>query len=317
MDTKQKALIIGACGFVGNYLIEQLVFNCSISITKLPNETILNNHEDIGVYNLNILNIDEIRQVLNKIRPQYIYHLAAQSSVAKSWENPCLTVDVNIKGTINLLEAVRQLDYKPRILLVGSGEEYGCIKPNETPITEENKLRPGNIYAITKATQNMIGKLYTSAYDMDIVMVRAFNHIGPGQLPQFVVADFCKQVADIEKGHRQPVIYVGNLSAVRDFTDVRDIVKAYELLMEKGKSGETYNVGSSRGITIDGILKKILKLSPVEIVVETDVNKLRPIDVPIVEVNISKLQHDTGWTPKIDIDQTLKETLDYWRNYKE
>lgn len=317
MCAKQKALIIGAAGFVGSYLIEQLESNCSISVTKLSHENIDDRDKSIEVYNLDIMNIDEIKAILNKVRPEHIYHLAAQSSVALSWKNPNLTVDINIKGTINLLDAVRELDYEPRLLLIGSGEEYGHIRPEETPIKEDNKLRPGNIYAVTKATQNMIGELYAKAYSMDIVMVRAFNHIGPKQVPMFVVADFCKQVAEIEAGKREPIINVGNLTAKRDFTDVRDVVRAYEMLMNKAKPGQTYNVGSGKAVEIREILNEILNLSNSKIEVVIDSNKLRPVDVPVIEADISKITENIGWKKEISLKQTIEETLDYWRNKKE
>ena len=308
-----KALIIGAAGFVGNYLINHLQNDCkwSVSVTKLENETI--EHEGIDIHNLDILNIQSIIDLLNSIKPDYIFYLAAQSSVALSWKNPNLTVDINIKGAINLLDAIRALDYKPRIILIGSGEEYGKIKPEETPVNEDNAVRPGNMYAVTKATQNMIGTLYAQAYDMDIVMVRAFNHVGPNQNPMFVVADFCKQVAEIEAGKQEPVIRVGNLAARRDFTDVRDVVKAYSLLIEKGKKGEIYNVGSGMAVSIEEILNKILSRSNKEISVEVDQTKLRPLDVPTIEADTRKLVNCTGWKRTIPLEKTISDTLEFWR----
>lgn len=308
-----KALIIGGAGFVGSYLINHLHHDCkwTVAVTKLKNEVIEGDY--ITPYNLDILDKEAIHQVLQEVRPDYIFHLAAQSSVALSWKNPALTIDVNIKGSINVLDAIRELDYKPRILLIGSGEEYGHILPEETPIAESNHTRPGNIYAATKACQNMLGKIYSDAYQMDIIMVRAFNHIGPKQSPIFVVADFCKQVAEIEKGLREPVIKVGNLSAKRDFTDVRDVVRAYSLLIQKGAAGETYNVGNGEAIKIEELLQKILLFSNTDIRIETDMGKLRPVDVPIIEADISKLQDCTGWEREIPLEQTLIETLSYWR----
>lgn len=308
-----KALIIGGAGFVGSYLISHLLDDCklSVSVTKMQNEDI--NINFVDVFDLDILNKDDIVKLLKTIKPDYVFHLAAQSSVSLSWKNPALTIDVNIKGSVNLLDAVRELDYKPRILLIGSGEEYGHINLDETPIRENNATRPGNIYAATKVAQNLIGKIYYDAYNMDIVMVRAFNHIGPNQAPIFVVADFCKQVAEIEKGLKVPVIKVGNLVAKRDFTDVRDVVRAYALLMQKGKSGETYNVGSGDAIAIEDILKLILSMSKTKIDVEIDENKLRPVDVPIIEADVTKLIESTGWQKKINIDETIADTLNYWR----
>lgn len=309
-----KALIIGAAGFVGSYLIHHLKndLNWEVLATKMPQETI--GIDDIAIYDLDILDKESIQRLLRDLRPDAILHLAAQSSVGVSWKNPDLTIDVNIKGSIHVLDSIRTLDYVPRVLLIGSGEEYGHILPTETPISEDTVLRPGNIYAATKACQNMLGKIYADAYQMDIVSVRAFNHIGPNQTPIFVVADFCKQVAEIEAGLIPPVIHVGNLSAARDFSDVRDVVRAYGLLLQKGQSGETYNVGSGYAVTIEEILRKILLHSKITIQVEVDEEKLRPVDVPIIEADISKLQACTGWKPEITLDQTITDVLAYWRN---
>ncbi|MDY4743529.1 MAG: GDP-mannose 4,6-dehydratase, partial [Lachnospira sp.] len=254
-----------------------------------------------------------IVELLEEEKADYLFHLAAQSSVAYSWKNPSLTIDVNIKGCVNLLDAIRRIDKKPRALLIGSGEEYGHIRADECPIIEDNTVRPGNIYAATKACQNMLGKIYSDAYGLDIMMVRAFNHIGPNQTPTFVVADFCKQVADIEKGRQEPVIYVGNLSARRDFTDVRDVVKAYAKLVKEGRRGETYNVGTGKAIAIQDILNKIVSMSDKDIEVRVDENKLRPVDVPIIEPDISRIKREVGWEPLIPLEQTLRETLEYWR----
>ena len=297
----KKALIIGAAGFVGDYLIDHIQKNCiwSITVTKLPQETILK--KGIEILNLNLMEPREVNSLLDQVQPDYIFHLAAQSSVALSWKNPGLTVDVNIKGTINLLEAIRSLKKQPRLLLIGSGEEYGHILKDDIPVNEETLPRPGNIYAATKACQNMIGKIYCDAYQMDIISVRAFNHIGPNQMPLFVVSDFCKQTAEIEKGIREPVIRVGNLSARRDFTDVRDVVRAYVLLMEKGAAGETYNVGSGTAISIQSILDTILHMTDRKIEVLIDPAKLRPVDVPIIEADISKLQAATDWRPEFSM----------------
>lgn len=309
-----KALVIGGGGFVGPYLVRHLTDDCGyeVTVTKTEKEQLV--MDNAVVKNLDILDIGQIVGLLKAEQPDYIFHLAAQSSVAYSWKNPTLTIDVNIKGCVNLLDAVRQLDKKPRVLLIGSGEEYGHIKEGECPIVEDNTVRPGNIYAATKACQNMLGKIYSDAYGLDIMMVRAFNHIGPNQTPMFVVADFCKQVTDIEKGRQEPVIYVGNLSAKRDFTDVRDVVKAYALLVEHGRRGETYNVGTGHAIAISQILDEIVAMSDTAIEVKVDENKLRPVDVPIIEPDIDKIKSEVGWQPVISLEQTLRETLEHWRS---
>lgn len=308
-----KALIIGGGGFVGKYLIGYLrdIRGWFVAVTKMPSETV--GADGCDIYDLDILERGAIDDVLAKTRPDAIFHLAAQSSAALSWKNPALTIDVNIKGVVNLLDAVRGLDYKLRLLLVGSGEEYGHVLESEIPVGEDNRIRPGNIYAATKACQNMIGKIYADAYDIDLVMVRAFNHTGAGQASSFVVSDFCKQVAEIEAGKQEPVIRVGNLSVKRDFTDVRDVVRAYALLMETGKKGEIYNVGSGKAVPIRYILDKILAQSTAKISVEPDESRYRPVDVPVIEADISKIHECTGWKPEIDLDATIADMLRFWR----
>lgn len=309
----KRALVIGAAGFVGGYLINELkvFYEMEVFATKLPNSQW--NSSLAKVYDLDIMEKDDIVDLLFEIRPDYIFHLAAQSSVGVAWKSPGMTVDINIKGSINVMDAVRELYYKPRVILIGSGEEYGHIAEGETPIREDNPLRPGNIYAATKVCQNMIGHIYSQAYDMELVLVRAFNHIGPGQAPLFVVSDFCKQVAEIEKNLREPVIKVGNLAARRDFTDVRDVVKAYVKLAQMGIPGETYNVGRGKAIAIKDLLQMIIERSTADIKVEIDPAKIRPVDVPVIEADTSKIYKLTGWKPEITLEQTISETLDYWR----
>lgn len=310
----KKALIIGAAGFVGNYLIDHIQQNClwSIVVTKMPQEIIAK--ENITIYDLDILNRESIEKLLEVEKPDYIFHLAAQSSVSLSWKNPGITVDVNIKGSLNVLDAIRNQKLSPRILMIGSGEEYGHIREEDTPIQEDTVLRPGNLYAATKACQGMIGSIYTKAYGMDIMMVRAFNHVGPGQAPLFVVSDFCKQVVEVERGLQEAVIHVGNLSAKRDFSDVRDVVNAYCLLMKYGEAGQTYNVGSGEAIAIETILQSILQQSQKEIEINIDPQKLRPVDVPIIEADISKLVACTNWERTIPLEVTIKDTLSFWRD---
>ena len=204
-----KALIIGGAGFVGAYLMRYLKeeLHMEVTVTKMPQEQI--EAENVKVCDLDILKKDDITGLFKAEQPDWIFHLAAQSSVSVSWKNPALTIDVNVKGGSNVLEAFRESGIKARMLLIGSGEEYGHILPEETPIKENNCSRPGNIYAATKACQNMLGKIYADAYGLDVMMVRAFNHIGPNQTPMFVVADFCQQAAEIEAGKREAVMRVG------------------------------------------------------------------------------------------------------------
>ncbi len=307
-----RALVIGAAGFVGPYLLRELKKEgMECFATKLPGESI--KEENVQVRDLDILHSDAVEGLLMEVRPDFIFHLAAQASVGLAWAKPELTIDINIKGSLHVMEAVRGLYFKPRILMIGSGEEYGHILPGETPISEDNLVRPGNIYAVTKACQNMTSAIYYKAYDIQTIMVRAFNHMGPGQTPAFVVSDFCKQAAEIEKGLREPVMRVGNLEAMRDFTDVRDVVRAYAALIKKGVPGETYNVGSGKAVSIRSILDMIISLSKAEISVETDPAKIRPVDIPIIEADTRKIREATGWQPEIPLEKTISDTLDYWR----
>ena len=312
-----KALIIGAAGFVGPYLAEAVRNNlkCETVVTKRPGTR--TDIPGVQIRDLDIMDEGAILPLLQDEHPYYIFHLAAQSSVSRSWKDPGLTVNVNVKGTLNLLDAVRQLEYKPKVLMAGSGEEYGYIDPDEIPIKEEQFLRPGNIYAATKAGQNMMASVYAQAYNMQLVMTRSFNHMGPGQSPVFVVSDFCRQAVRIEKGLQDPVIRVGNLSSKRDFTDVRDVVNAYTALIQFGVPGETYNVGTGKAIEIRSLLDKIIELSSAKINVEVDKAKLRPVDVPVIEPDMTKMYKATGWTPAIPLEQTIKDMLDHYRCHDE
>ena len=306
-----KTLIIGAAGFVGRYLANELKSSGrDVTGTRLPTETA---DLDIPVYGLDILDAAAVKGLLKKVNPDCIFHLAAQSSVAVSWKNPALTVDVNIKGVVNVLEAVKELEKPPRLLLIGSGEEYGYILPEDLPIAEDTRLRPGNIYACTKITQGMLGQVYAGAYGLDIIIIRAFNHIGPGQSDTFAIPNFCRQVVEIEADGNKGVIKVGNLEAKRDFTDVRDIVRAYRMLAENGKTGEVYNVGSGISVSLADVLDMIVKQSGAEITIEQDPARMRPSDVPDIRADISKLVSCTGWKPEIRHEVSIINILDDWR----
>lgn len=306
----KRILVIGASGFVGPYLCQNLIDNgYDVFGSKLINQK--QNFEGQCV-NLNILDEDDVFKVLSDIKPDYIIHLAAQSSVKLSWENPTLTFNINVMGIVNIFEALRKLNLKPRILIVGSSEEYGKVDKNL--IDENCETDPLNFYALSKVTQEKIALIYHKNYGFDVICARSFNHIGPGQSTQFVVADFAKQIVEIEKTSQQGNIYVGNLSAKRDFSDVRDIVNAYRLLIEKGRSGELYNVGSGNCIAISEILNKLISYSNAKINIVVDKNKFRPVDTPEIKANINKLKKDTDFKAKHNIDETLMGVLKYFRN---
>ena len=308
-----KFLIIGAAGFVGGHLIDAIAQNSDnvIFATKLPVEQVADPR--CKVVDLDICDADAVLRVMRETKPDRIVHLAAQSSVAVSWKNPRLTANVNIMGTVNILEAMRGAAPEARLLSVGSGEEYGAVTPAQCPVTEDTPLRPVNYYAVTKVCTEQTALHYAKAFGLHIVVTRSFNHFGPRQSDIFVMADFCKQAAAISLGLREPVIRTGNLSAKRDFTDVRDIVRAYLLLLEKGTAGEVYNVGSGHAQVISDLLVRIRQLSGAEFSVVTDPARFRPVDVPLIEANIEKLQRDTGWAPEYHTDQTIADTLRYWR----
>ncbi len=304
-----KALIIGAAGFVGGYLIDILnEKNFDVYATKLPYENI---QSDVKVYNLDLFDFAAICSLLDKIKPDVIFHLAAQSSVQVSWSKPQLTANVNIIGAINLFEAVRAKCLSAKVLAIGSSEEYGDIDYSNA-VNEEVVPEPKNIYALTKFTQEQLARIYVQAYGLRISMTRSFNHIGPRQSVRFVVADLCNQVACIERGERSPLISIGNLSSYRDFSDVRDVVRAYVLLAEKGIDGEVYNVGSGKAVQIKEILDLILSLAKTKIAVKDDPAKFRPIDIPRIEADISKIKN-IGWSPEIPLKQSVLDTLDYYR----
>lgn len=309
----KKALITGATGFVGRYLIDKLYSeDYEIYGTTLSGD--LYDDPRVTMFYLDLTDYVSTSKLINQIKPDEVYHLASQSSVKLSWEKPQLTTEVNIIGTINLLESVKEYIPEAKVLLIGSSEEYGQTFKHSKQPNEDEKCMPENIYAITKHTQNMIGKMYVKAYNLNVIMTRSFNHVGPKQSPQFVISDFCKQVAEIELLGNKPVIYVGNLESSRDFLDVRDVVNAYFELLKSGTVGEIYNVGSGHSVRISDLLERIISNSSVNISVETDPQKFRPIEIEETIADITKLQNDTEWHQLYDLDDTILITLNYWRD---
>ena len=310
----KKVLITGAGGFVGKYLSKIYADKNEYEVYgTVRNEADCVTDGCIKIV-LDLKKQELVDEIIKTIKPDIVVHLAAQSSVKLAWEDPIETMYTNVIGTMFLLDSLKKYDNDAKIVLVGSSEEYGSAVKKDPYINEESSCVPENIYAISKYTQGRIGRLYAKTYGMDIVMTRSFNHTGPMQSPTFVVSDFCRQVAMIEKGLQENVIRVGNLSAYRDFTDVRDIAYAYYLLSINGKRGEVYNVASGMTLQIEQILNKIVSMSDTQIIVEIDPNKFRPTEVPKICPDITKIKEDTGWEPKIDIDDTIEDVLNYWRN---
>lgn len=264
---------------------------------------------------VDLRNEQETLELIKKVKPDIIYHLAAFASAASSFKSPNETVINNISSQINILEAVRKNNLsKCRMLIISSAEIYGYVRQEDLPIDEETPFNPANPYAVSKLTQDFLGKQYFLSYESQIIRARPFNHIGPGQSPNFVVASFAQKIAEMEKGKREPVLPTGNIEIKRDFTDVRDVVRAYALLMEKGIAGEVYNVGTGISYKISAILDKLLSLTKTKIKVEVDEALIRPSDVPELVCNPTKLKALTGWEPEIPLEKTLEDTLDYWRN---
>jgi GDP-4-dehydro-6-deoxy-D-mannose reductase len=262
------------------------------------------------------LDVEDMRSCIDALResqPDVIHHLAAQSFVPTSWRAPQQTFTTNVIGTINLLEAVRVEDIDPLFHYAGSSEEYGLVKEDELPINENNPLRPLSPYGVSKAAGDLLCQQYHRSYGIKTVITRAFNHSGARRGEVFVTSNFAKQIAEIERGLRKPVIYVGNLEAKRDFTDVRDICRAY-MLLEKCKWGEVYNVCSGRAWSIKSVLDYLILFSSVrDIKVEQDPSRMRPSDVPVLLGSYSKFKGETGWEPRIPFEKTLEDLLNYWR----
>ncbi|MGA2612713.1 MAG: GDP-mannose 4,6-dehydratase [Spirochaetia bacterium] len=310
-----RALVIGGDGFVGRHLIGELASTgCDVYATSIEIDAFGIELPRDHVFLLHLENVGQIRSVFKNCEPQWIINLAGQSSVGLSWSDPAKTVELNVIGSINLIESMRTLGLDARMLLIGSSEEYGAVLPSEVPIAESHPLKPANPYAISKVIQEEFGRLYFQAYRLKILMARSFNHIGAGQNLGFVVPDFCKQIVRIERESSETAIRVGNIDAMRDFTDVRDVVRAYEMILRLGQTGHVYNVGSGKATRVGSLLEALISFSSKKIEIRIDEEKYRPLDVPIISANIERIRSDTGWSPMIPLEQSLKDALQYWRN---
>ena len=260
-----------------------------------------------------LMDLPALKDLLAAAKPDYVFHLAAQAFVPTSWADPWSTLENNIRGQLNVLLATIAMDTYPRTLVVGSADEYGIVAPEELPIRETNPLRPNSPYAVSKVAQDMLGYQYYASHKLPVVRVRPFNHIGPGQSPAFVTADFAKQIAEAEAGLREPVMRVGNLEARRDFSDVRDIVRGYYLAVSEGEPGQVYNLGAERSYSIREVLDILLALSEVPMTVEPDPARLRPSDVPEIVADCTRFRSQTGWRAEIPLERSLRDILNYWR----
>ncbi|HDR00465.1 MAG TPA: SDR family oxidoreductase [candidate division WOR-3 bacterium] len=315
-----KCLITGITGFAGSHLAEFLLGrdDCEVhGIIRWRSRT-----ENIdGIRNRLALHICDLRdatsinEVIARVRPERVYHLAAQSFVPMSWNAPAETLYTNVIGQTNLFEAIRAagLTDTCRVQIAGSSEEYGLVRPEETPIKETNPLRPLSPYGVSKVAQDLMGYQYHQSYGLKVIRTRGFNHTGPRRGEVFASSNFARQIALIESGKQEPVISVGNLDAVRDFTDVRDTVRAYWLVIEKGEPGDVYNVATGKGWRIGAMLDILLGMAKVKVEVKPDPARMRPSDVELLLGDPAKLKAQTGWEPGYEFEQTMTDLLEYWR----
>jgi len=301
-----KALITGSLGFVGRYLRAELEEN-GYAVTGIDIR------EAEHTIPCDLLDAEQTKQAVSQIMPDIIIHLAGQADVGKSWTIPQKTVEINVVASINLMEAVRSVCPDARMVLVGSSDEYGQLGSKGNNVTEETQLNPQTPYAVSKLAQEQMAAVYVHAYGLHICMTRSFNHGGAGQREGFLIPDFASGVVRVEK-RLQPCMKVGNLESKRDFTHVRDVVRAYRLIAEKGMPGEIYNVGSGRTYSAQDVLDKLRAMAKCEIPVEQDPDRMRPSDTPVICCNHDKLTRDTGWEPEISLDTILSEVLSEWRN---
>jgi len=317
-----RTLITGIAGFTGIHLAEYLLspdrYNDNINLYGI--DIVRNVSKDaqpvldkVKVLACDILDEEEMKKTLEEIKPDRIFHLSGLTFDPNSYQSPEKFYITNVFGTINLLEAVRQLGISPLIHIACSSAEYGLILENENPIRETNHFRPISPYAISKLAQDMVGYQYYENYGLKIIRTRAFNITGPGEKENFVCSNFARQIALIEKGRQEAIIYVGNLEAKRDFIDIRDVVKGYWLALDKGISGEVYNLCSGKAHSIGEILDILLGMTKKDITVTQDQKRMRPSDIPLQVGSFEKFHKQTGWMPIISLVQILKDLLNYWR----
>jgi GDP-4-dehydro-6-deoxy-D-mannose reductase len=293
-----RAFVTGGHGFVGPWLTRHLEEHGDEVVAPGPD--------------IDITDGAAIARAMADARPDAVYHLAAVSNVAESWKHPARTFEVNALGTLHVLEAARALDPHPRVLLVCSSEVYGAVAPDQVPIVEDTPLRPVTPYAASKVAAEFLGVQAHLGHGLPVLRVRAFNHVGPAQSGAFVVSDLARRIVEAESDGTK-VLRVGNLTPRRDFTDVRDVVRAYRLLIDGGSAGEVYNVCSGRAVAIDELARRLLSLAGAELVLETDPALVRPVDVPLLVGDPSRIRGAVGWEPTIALDDTLLAVLEDWR----
>ena len=311
-----RVLVTGIAGFAGSHLADFLLDETDVEVHGILHRhqwRIRHRLEQLHLHRGDLRNPLWVSEVVQEVQPDRTFHLAAWSDVGGSWRQPWNAYELNILAQLNLLEALVRAMPEAPVLVVTSNEVYGLVRPADLPIDEETPFRPNSPYGVSKIAQDMMALQYWNSHRLPTVRARSFNHIGPRQSDDFVASAFARQIAAIEAGLQPPVLRVGNLDAVRDFTDVRDVVRAYWLLLEKGEPGQVYNVGSGQGRPIRWLLDTLLEMTSVDIDVQLDPERLRPSDVPVSICDNRRLVAATGWQPRIDLRRTLQDLLDYWR----
>jgi len=310
-----KVLITGSTAFAGSHLADYLVENnlAEVHGTRRPRSRDEFVNKGVTYHELDVTDYSGVAMLLRKLDPDIVFHLAAQSYVPLSWKAPWGTIETNVRGTNTFLEAIRNNELKTTLQIACSSEEYGMVHEDECPIKETNPLRPMSPYGVSKVACDMLGYQYHLSYGINVVVTRAFNHTGPRRGEVFATSTFAKQIAEIEKGQKDPIIDVGNLSARRDFTDVRDTVKGYWLAAKYCNPGESYNICSGHAVSIEWVLETLLSFSDIEVAVRQDPERMRPSDVPLLLGDCTKFKQASGWEPKHNLKQTLNDLLDYWR----
>lgn len=310
-----KLLLTGVAGFVGGHLVDLLRREAPevhvVGLDSNPGPRVKSLAVDVVA--ADIEDGPAVHAALSEVRPDAIVHLAAQSSPQRSWDDPAGTLRTNVFGLLNLLEGCRRLELRPRVLAVGSAEEYGRVAPEDLPVREDAPLRPLTPYAVSKVAQGYVGLQYALSQGLPVILTRTFHHTGPRRGEGFAESSFARQLAEIEAGRRPPVLEVGNLTSVRDFTDVRDVVRAYWLLLQKGRAGQVYNVCSGAGTPMSDLLRLLIEVSGLRIDVRVDPARLRAGDVPELVGDPSRIKADTGWEPLIPLERSLADLLGYWR----
>jgi GDP-4-dehydro-6-deoxy-D-mannose reductase len=312
-----RVLITGAAGFVAGHLIDFLLREepaAQVLGVVRPHGTPGGRaRRRVSFAEADLEEPAAVEAVFDLMPPDRIVHLAAQSSVHHSFADPAGTLRTNVLPLVHLLEAVRRRGLRPRVLAAGSADEYGLVRPEDVPVTESLALRPASPYAVSKATQTFLALQYAQAHGLGVLATRTFPHTGPGRGEVFAESSFARQVAAVEAGLLPPVLHVGNLDVVRDFTDVRDVVRAYWLLLDKGEAGEVYNVCRGTGVRLREVLDTLIRLAGAQVELRQDPARLRPSDAPILVGDPGKLRRATGWVPRLPLETTLKDLLDHWR----